>query len=472
MNRRKLKTKQKTSGAGQDTVHRAAPVPPPRDAPVALTVQHLHAAGIDVHSDNHVVCVGPDQVRTFGAYTCDLVAIADYLQQCGVTTVAMESTGVYWIPLYEYLQVRGFEVYLVEPGQLHSCGARPKTDRIDCQWIQRLHTYGLLRGSFRPPESVQALRSYHRQRQSLIRYQAGHVQHMQKALEQMNVKLTEVLSDISGQTGLKIIEAILDGRRSPAALASLRNPRCAKEEAEFAKALEGTWRAEHLFELKQAYDLFRFYQSQITACDRQLEVELQQLPNRAQEKPMPRQAATHGRKKNDLRFNATTPLFKALGVDLTEIEGIDVGTALVILAEIGVDVSKFPTEKHFAAWLGLSPRVATSNHTQKKRSPRKGMHRLKCALRMCAQAVGRSQTPLGMFYRRIKSRIGGRGACTATAHKLARLVYRMLKYGRDYVKQGLDAYAAKMQEQAHRALQRKAAAMGYQLVPNGQPATA
>jgi transposase len=409
-------------------------------------------------------------VQTFGAYTCDLVAVADYLQQHGITTVALESTGVYWIPLFELLESRGFETYLVEPGQLHSCGARPKTDRLDCQWIQRLHTYGLLRGSFRPPESILALRAYHRQRQLLIRYQAGHVQHMQKALEQMNVKLTEVLSDITGLTGLNIIKAILDGQRNPVALARLRDPKCAKEEAEFAKALEGTWRTEHVFELKQAHELFLFYQSQITECDRQLEEELKKLPNRAADKEVPDKRPQRGRKNNDLRFQATAPLFQALGVDLTEIEGINVGTALVILAEIGVDVSRFPTEKHFAAWLGLSPRTAKSNHTEKKRSPRRGSHRVKHALRMCAQSVGRTMTPLGLFYRRIKSRIGGRGACTATAHKLARLVYRMLKYGKEYVKQGMEAYEAKMRDQAQRVLRRKAAELGFDLVPQGQPA--
>jgi transposase len=284
------------------------------------------------------------------------------------------------------------------------------------------------------------------------------------------VKLTEVLSDITSVTGLSIIEAILAGQRNPATLARLRQPKCAKEEAEFAKALEGTWRSEHLFELKQAHDLFQFYQKQITECDQQIEAELQKLPNRAEDKPTPDKPRVRGRKKNDLRFNATTPLFQALGVDLTAIEGLDVGTALVILAEIGVDVSRFPTEKHFAAWLGLCPRNAKSNHTDKKKSPRKGAHRVKRALRMCAQAVGRTQTPLGMFYRRIKSRIGGLGACTATAHKLARLVYRLLKFGKEYVHQGMDAYETKMRAQVEKVLRRKAAEMGFELVPKGQPA--
>ena len=440
-----------------------APDRPPREQPVPLAVAHPHAAGIDVHSDNHWVCVGPDQVRMFGAYTVALEAIADHLKDHGVTSIVMESTGVYWIALYELLESRGFEVFLVEPGQLAHCGARPKTDRLDCQWLQRLHTYGLLRGSFRPPESILALRAYHRQRQMLIRYAAGHVQHMQKALEQMNVKLTEVLSDITGQTGLAIITHILAGERDAKVLAALRDEHCKKPEEEIARALAGVWRAEHLFELRQAYDLFQFYQKQVAACDEQLQAELAQLPARSGDKPVPHKARRH-RSKNGPRFDACGPLFKALGVDLTEIEGIDVGTALVILAEIGVDVSRFPTEKHFASWLGVCPRDARSNHTQKKRSPRKGKHRVKQALRMCAQVVGRTQTPLGMFYRRIKSRIGGMGAVTATAHKLARLVYRMLKYGKEYVQQGMEDYAAKMKANVERALRRKAGALGYDLV--------
>jgi len=221
----------------------AKPVPAPE-------VIHAHAAAIDVHSNNHVVCVGPDQVQTFGAYTVDLHAIADHLRQHGVTTVVLESTGVYWVPLFEVLESRGFEVFLIEPSQAGHCGARPKTDVADCQWLQRLHTYGLLRPSFRPPESVLALRGYWRQRQMQVRYAASHVQHIQKALEQMNVKLTEVAADIMGLTGTRIMEAILQGERDAKKLAGLRDPSCKKTTEEYAKALEGTWRPEHLFALQ------------------------------------------------------------------------------------------------------------------------------------------------------------------------------------------------------------------------------
>jgi transposase len=442
------------------------PVPRVRTEPVAFTIQNPHAAAVDVHTDNHVVCVGVDQVDTFGAYTDDLRAIADHLKAAGVTSVAMESTGVYWIPLYELLEERGFEVLLIEPSRLHSNGSRPKTDVHDCQWMQRLHTFGLLKGSFRPPQSVLALRAYHRQRQMLIRYASKHVQHVQKALEQMNVKLTEVLSDITGLTGSRIIQAILDGERDGKVLAQLRSPKCAKEEAEIARALEGNWQDEHLFELRQAHELYEFHQKQVTACDQKIEAELAKLQDRSGDKPKP--TKRKGARKNDLRFAATTPLFKALGVDLTAIEGISVGTALLILAEIGVDVSRFPTEKAFASWLGLCPKKGRSNLTEKKRSDRKGKNRIAQALRMCAQSVGRTMTPLGMFYRRIKSRLGGRGACTATAHKLARLVYRLLRYGIEYVGRGTEAYAAKMREQMERSMRKKAALLGYDLVPRGE----
>lgn len=451
----------------------------PREEPAVLTVLNVHAAGIDVHSDMHMVCVAADHavphdadaaegmpanVRRFGANSCDLVAIADWLTACGVTTVAMESTGVYWIPLFELLEARGFEVYLVEPGQLAHCGARPKTDVLDVQWIQRLHTYGLLRPSFRPPDSIMALRGYHRQRQMQVRYAASHVQHMQKALEQMNVKLSEVLADITGLTGRRIIEAILQGERNPRKLAAMRDIQCHNDLPTIAKALEGTWRLEHLFALKQAYDLYQFHHQQMAECDQRIEAELAKLPNRAGDKafvPKPRKG---GRKQNNLNFAAGRPLFQALGVDLTEIEGIDVATALVILAELGVDVSRFPTEKHFASWLGVCPRQYQSNKTKRKRGPRKGKNRIAIALRMAAQGLAKTKSPLAMFYKRIKSRIGGKGAITATAHKLSGLVYRMLKYGKDYVKQSMAEYERKIKDQLERSLRRKAAALGYELV--------
>ena len=458
---------------------------PPRERAPEMTLLNPNAAGIDVHSDMHMVCVPADRVvpqgqdtaealpanvRRFGANSCDLQAIAAWLAECGVTTVAMESTGVYWIPLFELLEARGFEVYLVEPGQLAHCGARPKTDVLDVQWLQRLHTYGLLRPSFRPPDSVIALRGYHRQRQMQIRYAADHVQHMQKALEQMNVKLTEVLADITGLTGRRIIEAILQGERDPRKLAALRNVQCHNDQDTIARALEGTWRPEHLFALRQAYELYRFHHRQMAECEQMIQAELAKLPDRAGGKPFRPKPRKGGRKQNDLTFEACGPLFKALGVDLTEIEGIDVRTALVILAEIGVDVSRFPTEKHFASWLGVCPRQYESNKRKKRRGPRRGKNRIGMALRMAAQGLIKTKSPLALFYRRIKSRIGGKGAITATAHKLACLVYRMLKYGKEYVQQSMEEYEHKLKEQLERSLRRKAAALGYELVAKPAPA--
>jgi transposase len=288
---------------------------------------------------------------------------------------------------------------------------------------------------------------------------------MQKALEQMNVKLTEVVSDITGLTGMSIIEAILNGQRDPVKLAKLRDERCRHSADEIALALEGTWRTEHLFELRQARELYQFHHQKITECDQQVQAELATFANRAAEKTHSGKQRKRGRKSNDVRFDATGPLFRALGVDLTLIEGIDVGTALVILAEIGVDVSRFPTEKHFASWLRLCPPQDQSNQTKRRRGHRKGTHRVTIALRMAARSVGKTMTPLGMFYRRIRSRIGGLGAVKATAHKLACLVYRMLKYGEEYVTQSIEEYQAKMNDNVLRALRRKAAAMGFELSP-------
>jgi transposase len=464
----KTPAKPKTPTKPRKSRERSVPVPVPASA-TALNIINPDAAGIDVHSNMHMVCVPADRdanpVRRFGANTADLQELAAWLKQCRIKTIALESTGVYWIPLFELLESQGFEVNLVEPGQLSRCGARPKTDVLDAQWIQRLHSYGLLRASFRPPDSVLALRAYWRQRQMQVRYAASHAQHMQKAMEQINVKLTQVVSDITGVTGMLIIGAILEGERDPVKLAQLRDERCQHSEEQIALALEGTWRPEHLFELRQAYELYQFHHRQITECDQQVEAELANFPNRAGEKTHSVKPRKRGRKSNDVRFEATGPLFKALGVDLTLIDGIDVGTALVILAEIGVDVSRFPTEKHFASWLRLCPPQNQSNKTNRSRRNRKGTSRVTIALRMAAQSVGRTMTPLGLFYRRIRSRIGGLGAVKATAHKLACLVYRMLKYGQEYVTQSMEEYEAKVRANILKSLKRKAAALGFELSP-------
>jgi len=289
--------------------------------------------------------------------------------------------------------------------------------------------------------------------------------HPLESRKSLNVKLAEVVSNITGVTGMLIIAAILEGERDPVKLAQLRDERCQHSEEEIALALEGTWRPEHLFELRQAYELYQFHHRQITECDQQVEAELANFPNRAGEKTHTVKPRKRGRKSNDVRFEATGPLFKALGVDLTLIEGIDVGTALVILAEIGVDVSRFPTEKHFASWLRLCPPQDESNKTKKRRGHRKATNRVTIALRMCAQSIGQTMTPMGLFYRRIRSRIGALGAVKATAHKFACLVYRMLKYGQEYVTQSMEEYEAKVKANILKSLKRKAAALGFELSP-------
>jgi transposase len=435
-----------------------------------MPIVNPNAAAIDVHSDNHVVCVpasdrDPQNVRTFGANSCDLLQIAAWLKKCGITTVAIESTGVYWIPLFELLEARGLEVCLIEPGQASRCGARPKADVLDAQWLQRLHSHGLLRGSFRPPDLVIALRAYLRQRQMLISYASTHIHHMQKALEQMNVKLTEVVSTITGLTGMLIIKAILEGQRDPVKLAEYRQAGCKNDKATIAQALEGTWRDEHLFELAQAYELYQTYQMKLTECDKRIEEAVGKLPDRSTGAKAERTLQKHSRKPNNLRFDGTRPLFRAFGVDLTAIEGIEAPTALVVLGEIGTDVNKFPTEKHFTSWLGLCPNHQRSNQKLKTRRVRKGKNRVAIALRLAARSLRRSQSALGAYFRRMNSRLGLRGAITATAHKLARYIYAMLKHGQAYVSQSLEQYEAAMQERIERTLRRKARALGYDLVP-------
>lgn len=446
-----------------------------REAVASMPVLNRDAAAIDVHSDNHVVCVPADRgsphVRTFAAESCGLLEIAAWLRECGIKTVAIESTGVYWIPLFELLESRGLEVRLIEPGQASRCGARPKTDVLDAQWLQRLHSHGLLRGSFRPPDEVTALRAYLRQRQMLLSYAGTHIQHMQKALEQMNVKLTEAVSSIVGLTGLRIIEAIIDGERDPRRLARLRDPRCKRDEEAIARALEGTWREEHLYELQLAYELYATYQLKVTECDRRIEQAVTRLPDRSAGSGPADRPRTGGRKPNAPRFDGVGPLHRAMGVDLTAIEGIDVSTALVILGEVGADVSAFPTEKHFASWLGLSPNDQRSNGATKPRRGRRGKNRTAIALRLAARSLHRSHSALGAYMRRMTSRLGYKAAITATAHKLARYVYAMLKHGQAYVSQGLEEYEAAIRRRQERALKKKARALGYDLLPTPPPAT-
>src|SRR5215467_14131755 len=443
-------------------------LPPSPILSEALQVCHPHAAGIDIGEAEPWVAVppgcAPQPVRRFGTFTADLDALADWLIDCGVTTVAMESTGVYWIPLFELLEARGVQVLLIDPRQAKRAPGRPKTDRLDCKWLQRLHTYGLLAAAFRPDDQVCVLRSYLRHRQMLLTYGAHHIQHMHKALQQMNLKLSQVVSDITGATGMAILKAIIAGERDPLTLAQLRNPHCHHSEDEIAKALQGTWRAEHLFALQQAVELYQFYHQQLTVCDQRLQAHLGSFVDQSDGQPLPPKARRH-KKVNEPRFDARTPLYRLAGVDLTTIEGIEENTALIILSEIGTDMHRWPSVKHFCSWLGLCPQHQIAGGKVLSRRVRPGAHRVTVALRLAARTLHHSQSALGAFFRRMKARLGTPKAITATAHKLARLVYSLLKHGTAYVQQGLEAYEAHYRERTVKAMARHAQTLGYILVP-------
>lgn len=453
---------------------------PQRKPPIgSLPVLDPHTAGIDVHSAVHWVAVPPGdappdpkhpselppEVRSFGACTADLEEIADWLKLCHVKSVAMESTGVYWIPLFELLERRGFTVLLVDPRRTRQVSGRPKSDRLDCQWIRRLHSCGLLAGSFRPADDIVVLRGYLRQRQRLIEDAGRQVQHMQKAMEEMNVKLTEVVSDVVGQTGLAIIKAILKGERDAKKLAKLRDGKCKHSETEIARALVGSWRDEHLFALKQAVELYETYHRLLDECDKSLEACLKTFADKSQGEVLPPKRRPCGRKANDFRFEARTLLHRMSGADLTVIEGIEASTAFAILGEIGPDVSKFPSAKHFASWLGLSPNHQGSGGKIKSRRVRRGANRAARAFRTAALGCNHAKHALGAFYRRIASRCGGPKAVIATARKIAERVYRLLKYGHEYERRDAAAYEESYRKKVVKGLSRRATELGYRLVP-------
>lgn len=422
-----------------------------------------NAAGIDIGAEEIYVCVplgrDDERIRVFPTFTSDLRRLADWLVQCGVETVAMESTSIYWIPLYDILEERGIEVCLVNARHLKNVTGR-KSDVSDCEWLYQLHTYGLLRGSFHPPDDIRALRALARHREMLVRYRAAHIQHMQKAMELMNVKLTYVLSDITGKTGMSIIRAILDGERNPHVLARFRDPKCKHSEEEIAKALTGNYRREHLFALQQAVELYDTYSRQIETLDAEMELMYRQMepPDADNQATTPPQA--NRRKKNQLRFDLTVSLYQMAGVDLTQIDGIDALTAQVILTEVGTDMSKWRTEKHFTSWLGLSPNNEVTGGKVKRRRTKKTGNRAATALRVAARSLARSDSALGAFYRRIKARHGAPKAIVATAHKLARIVYHMLKNRVDYADPGADFYNEQQRERAIKRIQRQAAKLG------------
>ena len=393
--------------------------------------------------------------KEFAAFTADLYRLADWLAECGVETVVMESTGVYWIPLFGVLEERGFQVMLVDPRRIKNVPGR-KTDVLDCQWLQQLHTYGLLSGAFRPDGEVRRLRSYLRQRVMLVQYASHHIQHMQKALTQMNVKLHHVISDITGKTGMDIIAAIVSGERDPRKLAQFRRPGMKADEETIGRSLQGHWREEHIFDLTQALELYRFYHDKIAECDREIEAQLERFENSSDgESP-----ASNGKKRNQ----GNAPRFDVQG-QLYRMTGVDGFTALKVTSEVGTDMTKWPSAKHFASWLGLSPnnRITGGRVISSKTKP--SANRAAAALRLAANALNRSDSALGSFLRRKKAHLGAPKAITATAHKLACIIYAMLRHGQQYVDAGAEYYERQYQQRALRAAKRRAAQLGYQLVP-------
>jgi transposase len=431
---------------------------------------NLHAAGVDIGSREHWACVPRGAcerpVRKFGTFTADLEAMAQWFKACGVTSVAMEATGVYWIALFQILERQGLQVILVNARQTKNVAGR-KSDVQDCQWIQRLHTYGLLQGSFRPEDPYCVLRTYLRYRDELVSARSTQCQHLQKALLQMNLQLPQVLSDVTGVSGLAIIGAILEGQRDPVKLAALVDRRVRATQPIIQQALQGDYRQEHLFVLQQAYDLHHTYEAKINACDEQIARETARLPAKVDPvlKPLPARKAGRSPALDQMAGVDLRPeLYEKFGVDLTGIEGIGVLTGLVLLTEVGPNVSRFRSEKHFCSWLGLCPDNRISGGKVLSSRTRRVVNRATDALRLAASTLVRSQSALGGFARRMKARLGAAEGITATAHKLARIIYRLIKHGEAYVRQGLEDYEKKFAAGKLNALQKTAQALGFELI--------
>jgi len=442
--------------------------PKAKDRPSSepLRVVHPDAAGIDIGSRKHYVAVPPDRdrepVRSFGCLTPDLHSMAKWLKRCGVMTAAVESTAVYWIPVMQVLEEYGLEVYLVDAREAKNMPGR-KTDVKDCQWLQQLHAHGMLTRAFRPADAVCVLRSYWRHRKGLVEAASMQIQLMQKSLEQMNLQLHKVLSDITGVTGMKILRAIVAGERNPVVLAQMKHPLVKSSEEIIAKALTGDWRPEHLFTLQQALELYDVYQQKILDCDREIEAYMKTLESHGDPKSSPPRP-TGKRRKNQAHFDLRKQLYTWTGVDITVLPGINAMTAQTVLSESGIDMSRFATEKHYSSWLGLSPNHQITGGKVRKRRTRKVRNRAAAALRVAAQSLHKSKTALGAYYRRMRARLGPAKAITATAHKLAILIYRMLKYGMDYVEQGQKAYEKQYQQRKIQMLLKHAKQIGYNII--------
>jgi transposase len=443
-----------------------------RRSPASMPVLNSLVAGIDIGSSEHWVCGPPTaegevNVRVFGTTTPALEALADWLIDLGVDSVAMESTYIYWVPVYELLESRGFEVLLVNARQLHNVPGR-KTDMSDCQWLRLLHSCGLLRGSFRPEEAICRLRALKRQGANLVQERTRCVQWMQKSLDQMNVQVHRAVSDLTGKTGMAIVRAIVDGERDPKKLATLRDRRCRKSRDQIAEYLTGHWRSEHLFNLASALRLFDAVEVEIATYERRLFEELEALqPEERCHEPAPphlnpvKDKAMTRRGEQTLR----TALWRFVGVDLTRIDAIGVATAQLVVSEVGLDLGAFPTEKHFVSWLRLCPRRGVSGGKPvKNRRNALGANRVAGALRMASLSQQRTKTALGAYYRRVARYKGGAVAVMATARKLAVLIYRMLRYGHEYIDIGAEAYESQYEQRRLTALEITAKNLGYSLV--------
>jgi transposase len=432
-----------------------------------LEIAYPNAAGIDIGSASHFVAVPADRdeqpVREFSSFTADLQALSGWLKECGIEIVAMESTGVYWIPLYELLESQGFSVHLVNARHVKNVSGR-KSDVLDCQWLQQLMSYGLLSSSFRPRQEICTLRAVSRQQETLIRCQSQHVQHMQKALSQMNVQLDNVIADVAGECGQRIIRAILAGERDPQRLAALRSKRIRASEQELVKSLQGNWRPEHLFALRQAVDLYDAYQQKLRECDEELAKTLATLASHPLPVP-PTRTKRLGRPPKSDTLGLKNSLIRACGVDLTRIQGINTGTALKMIAEVGTDLSRFKTVKHFASWLGLCPGTKISGGKILSAASKRTANRLAQALRLAAVSLRNSPSALGAYYRRLCARLDKAKAIRATAHKLARLIYTLLTKGQEYVDRGEEYYEERYRERVIYHLTKKASAMGFTLTP-------
>ena len=436
-----------------------------------MPVMRAHAAGMDIGAEEIFVAVPDDHdeepVRSFSTFTSDLRALADWLQHCGITTVAMESTGVYWIPVFQILEGRGFEVFLVNAHYLKSVPGR-KSDVSDCQWIQYLHSVGLLQGSFRPPDEICAVRTLWRHRQSLLQMAAEHILHIQKALNQMNVQVHHVLSDITGFSGLAILDAILAGKRDCLKLARLCHPSVKSSREKVAQALEGDYRPEHVFTLRQSLAGYRYYQQQVAELDREIQRLLKNVPSSPDVQtqiPSRTKRTRYQRQGNDPTFDLRAELYRIAGVDLTDIPGVSAMTAQVILTEVGPDVSRFRNASAFASWLGLCPEKRVSGGKLLSCKTRKVKSRAATALRLGAHSLCRAKDYFGVFFRRMRAKLGTAQAITATAHKIARVLYHVMRTKEPYAETVFHACDEQARERAELRLKKQAARLGFQVIP-------